>query len=145
MKQYTTQEVMDWVNTRKSSLDTYGSLYTGAYEAYKLGKEMLDKETTSSKTIIVTSDGQHSNCKGSSAGDSTYAYPKPWEFDIAKEWRQSGATIIYVVVGGGYYTSNVQEIVGYDDKHILYVKDHNQLNKNIINDVVHLMCTPQFN
>ncbi|PIO61720.1 hypothetical protein TELCIR_16747, partial [Teladorsagia circumcincta] len=125
MKHYTTSEVENWVRGQSSSVDAGGSLYTGTYEAYKLGKEMLDKEGTVTKTIIVTSDGENSNCRGDTERDYYYRSPRPWEYDIAKQWRDSGATIIYVLVGGWGYPDNAREIVGYNEKLIRRVKDHN--------------------
>ncbi|KAK6029124.1 hypothetical protein OSTOST_04772 [Ostertagia ostertagi] len=105
--------------------------------------EQAKDDDSDSKVVVVLSDGQSSNCRGGKENDPYYSNPHPWEYDIAKEWREAGVKIIYVQVGEALEedVQNVKTIVGDQSDNILTVHDYSKLDKTVISDVVKRMCS----
>ncbi|PIO65909.1 hypothetical protein TELCIR_12398 [Teladorsagia circumcincta] len=117
-------------------------MFTGTYDAYKLGQEMLDGDDSDSKVVVVLSDGQTSNCKGDIEIGYDPSIDKK-EFEIAKKWRENGIKIIFVRVGDDQYAENIKEIVGNDNTSILSVHDYSKLDKSVITGVAKKICSEE--
>ncbi|PIO66262.1 hypothetical protein TELCIR_12030, partial [Teladorsagia circumcincta] len=72
---------------------------TGIGQAFDLADNIIRRESTSEKSVIILSDG-YDNCSDGQ------------HYGIARRWRSSGVKIMYVVVGAEVNRDDILNVAG---------------------------------
>ncbi|KAK6059888.1 von Willebrand factor type A domain protein, partial [Cooperia oncophora] len=95
---------------RTNTLIEYVSAGTdlATYQAYELAKNLLLKEESKHKSVIIISNGQSTTCRkpGVEAGD---------EKKIAEKWHDDGTQVIYLGIGEPVNKTNMETIANGTD------------------------------